>query len=1491
MAEAETQATVGSVAHAQTGATESVAVVSLVDVSPESESSDLGAQAIFPPGTSKRGRVVRAPTRFEASFPEIGSTTKKKSVRFAAGIESGSEDSEEAPRKKHKRDGGVSKRPARKVKKPILLLDSSSSSSESSDDEDFDAQPDAPNSKGPPASVSGSLSPIAWTYRRRTLNGEPRQRHPLLVALLASREAEARSKRRPRGPKKRSAGSGSESDGDDDDDDDADAADDNSGSSSDSDPDVDTTHRKKGRAGGKRGPKKKKKPKTGNEDRRRWSARERKNVQLQENDNSDIDDEDVLEWKYFNEDDVVESLERVLRQRLRPLTSPSKAETPKGTSASSEADGPKPMEVVTDAAPAAEVKTVREFLVKLKDVSYLHLEWLTKEQVHKRFPTTYKTRLAKFFADGALEWDDDEDRDVLGRDAITIERIICYSEEDDEYMVKWKGQSYDACTWERTALLLEKCDGAADHIARYKNINSEKAFQKAKRKPPTIDASTFDAAALKLPTFPEDRALKNYQEEGFRWLVHNYVNNRNGILADEMGLGKTVQALALLQHLRMDRGIHGPFLVIAPLSCIEQWKREAELWTNLNAVIHHGSEESRDVIYEREWFFEEKEGFTCKFDLLVTTYEMIIADRHRLKQIDWHVIIVDEGHRLKNQQSKLLSNLAKIKSPHKILLTGTPLQNDIKELWTLMNYLEPERFNDCDGFLRDFGDLKEKAQVDRLQQTLGPFFLRRMKEDVDTTIPQKEETLIEIELTSTQKTYYRAILERNRDFLSRGTSKTSLMNIMVQLRKVCNHPYLLPGAEGQITKDLKRGQRSEEAVIERLILASSKFVFLDKLLLRLRESKKKVLIFSQMTKLLDIIGDYLTAKHYPHERLDGQTARTSRQASIDRFSDSRNDSFVFLLSTRAGGLGINLTIADTVVIFDSDWNPQNDLQAQARAHRIGQLNTVKIYRLITRNTYERRMFDVASKKLGLDKVVLESRRGFDDGQNLDKEEVERMLKEGAYNLFKATVEKEDFDFDKIMERASTVTYTGGAANAAQSSLSNFSKATFAASDTDKHVELDDVHFWDKVLPEFKSANKLLEQLKDPATLDDEDRRAKFLNDCAILVKSAQFKEQTMREALVFGVDSTPELLQVLRTAFFGGKFNAEHAATLETWIAALEQPRLRKRNTASKLSQLAFGQEELADSDYDEDDAVESEESVEQDDSDEDADENGRPVPKAKLAKEAKKDAKPAPATADAKPVPAAAPKAKRRRRDPKAWAASLPGAPADSASAAVGPPGPTTGTSLQTTMECTPPQLIWTPTPQDPRPVTHIILMHATPQPRVLGTLSDAVVRGLPRGFLIPCMATASDPATNPARFQYWFSTGTVVQDNGTTTLLLPPNVARPPAASKPTATAPAKPSLAAPSPPAASAAPKPASAAPKPASVSQPPPKPAPVSQPPPPRSTSEPVASASSALAPTRTPAAAKPALPPVATPAASAGVGSGKAPQPRKYALLTGRTVAW
>ncbi|KZW04148.1 hypothetical protein EXIGLDRAFT_737823 [Exidia glandulosa HHB12029] len=447
------------------------------------------------------------------------------------------------------------------------------------------------------------------------------------------------------------------------------------------------------------------------------------------------------------------------------------------------------------------------------------------------------------------------------------------------------------------------------------------------------------------------------------------------------------------------------------------------------------------------------------FPVVITTYEIIMRDSKSLGAYDWGYIIVDEGHRLKNMNCKLIQEIKKYSSANRMIITGTPLHNNLAELWSLLNFILPDIFSDLEMFQSwfNFDNVEERMDktqtsevVNKLHSILAPFLLRRLKTDVETNLPPKKEYVLYAPLTAKQKELYQAVLDgalrewlisaksgnsKAADALKKGTpafsegrklrkkgavdydqesdddeyldklaagkketldhekaqarvnetlrkntvsqvNRMHLKNVTMQLRKVACHPFAFDWPVDHVTR--------EYVVNEELVDASGKMMMLERLLEELFKRGHRVLLFSQFTTMLDIIEDWAVEyKHWDVCRIDGSTAPDARRAQMDRFNGAKEgkDPRLFLLSTRAGGLGINLVSADTVIFYDQDWNPQMDLQAQDRAHRIGQTKPVLIFRLVSQNTIETKIMARASEKRKLEALVIAKGKFKHPGQN------------------------------------------------------------------------------------------------------------------------------------------------------------------------------------------------------------------------------------------------------------------------------------------------------------------------------------------------------------------------------------------------------------------------------------------------------------------------------------------------------------------------------
>ncbi|XP_023725434.1 chromatin-remodeling complex ATPase chain Iswi [Cryptotermes secundus] len=532
------------------------------------------------------------------------------------------------------------------------------------------------------------------------------------------------------------------------------------------------------------------------------------------------------------------------------------------------------------------------------------------------------------------------------------------------------------------------------------------------------------------PHYVKNGEMRDYQVRGLNWMISLYENGINGILADEMGLGKTLQTISLLGYMKHYRNIPGPHIVIVPKSTLANWMNEFKKWVpSLRAVCLIGDQEARNI-------FIRETLMPGEWDVCVTSYEMVIKEKGVFKKFNWRYMVIDEAHRIKNEKSKLSEIVREFKTTNRLLLTGTPLQNNLHELWSLLNFLLPEVFTSSDDFDAWFNTnnfLGDATLVERLHAVLRPFLLRRLKAEVEKRLKPKKELKIYVGLSKMQREWYTKVLMKDIDIVNGAgkIEKMRLQNILMQLRKCSNHPYLFDGAEPgpPYTTD------------EHLVYNCGKMVILDKLLPRLQEQESRVLIFSQMTRMLDILEDYCHWRGYSYCRLDGQTPHEDRQRQINEFNAPGSEKFIFMLSTRAGGLGINLATADVVIIYDSDWNPQMDLQAMDRAHRIGQLKQVKVFRLITENTVEEKIVERAEVKLRLDKLVIQQGRLVDNKQNqLNKDEMLNMIRYGANQVFASkdsAITDEDIDTILMKGEAKTEEMRQKLAGMGESTLRNF----------------------------------------------------------------------------------------------------------------------------------------------------------------------------------------------------------------------------------------------------------------------------------------------------------------------------------------------------------------------------------------------------------------------------------------------------------------------
>ncbi|VDL70684.1 unnamed protein product [Nippostrongylus brasiliensis] len=602
-----------------------------------------------------------------------------------------------------------------------------------------------------------------------------------------------------------------------------------------------------------------------------------------------------------------------------------------------------------------EPRREREFFIKWRYMSYWHCEWVSETLMDVYFTALLRMYWRKYDSENPPIFDEStaqrhhKDSDPyelrekfyqygIKPEWMQVHRIINhmqYGKTQFDYLVKWKELAYEQATWERDDMDIAYYEDAINKYwihrekmlgeAIPKHIAKKIAAQREKKGLPPLESTDEPLSKKKKRDKPTTDVRKKYevqpdyitetggslhpyQLEGINWLRHCWANGTDAILADEMGLGKT-----------------------------------------------GGPKASRMRSQEN-----------MKFHVLLTSYECINMDKAILSSIEWEALVVDEAHRLKNNQSTFFKNLREYNINYRVLLTGTPLQNNLEELFHLLNFLAPDRFFDLESFTLEFAEISKEDQIQKLHSLLGPHMLRRLKADVLTGMPSKSELIVRVELSSLQKKYYKNILTRNFDALNvkNGGSQMSLINIIMELKKCCNHPYLFAKASLEAPK-LKNGMYEGTQLIKN----AGKFVLLQKMMRKLKDGGHRVLIFSQMTMMLDILEDFCEVEGYKFERIDGSITGQARQDAIDRFNVPKRVSKLLTF------------------------------QAFSRAHRIGQQNKVMIYRFVTRNSVEERITSVAKKKMLLTHLVVRAGLG-QKGPSMSKSELDDVLRWGTEELFK-----------------------------------------------------------------------------------------------------------------------------------------------------------------------------------------------------------------------------------------------------------------------------------------------------------------------------------------------------------------------------------------------------------------------------------------------------------------------------------------------------------
>ncbi|PLB40109.1 putative chromatin remodeling complex subunit (Chd3) [Aspergillus candidus] len=756
----------------------------------------------------------------------------------------------------------------------------------------------------------------------------------------------------------------------------------------------------------------------------------------------------------------------------------------------------------------------KEYLVRWKEMSYLHTTWMpgswvwgtishTMRRAFLRNPKNFTPHMTAeeaipedfYRVDIVFDVKYAEDLDDGSLDDPAQEADIARIDKVVKAYVKFKGLTYEESVWEappdpsNTERWKDFKTAYEDWVKKdYVHLPDQRSLAKHLAH---VRKQNFKSSVVRnsQPEIMTGGKIMDYQQDGMNWLYYMWFKQQNAILADEMGLGKTIQVIGLFASLIQDHKCW-PFLVVVPNSTCPNWRKEIKTWVpSIRVVTYYGSAQARKLAQQHELFADGDSGLRCH--VVVTSYETMVDDSSRrvLSKVPWAGLVVDEGQRLKNDKSQIYEALSKIKCPFKVLLTGTPLQNNVREIFNLLQFCDPTQH--AEALEEEYGTLS-KENIPELHNLIRPYFLRRTKAQVLTFLPPIVQIILPVSMTVVQKKLYKSILAKNPQLIKaifqrndsaqtlKQAEKHNLNNILMQLRKCLCHPFVYSEAIEERTSNAAASHRQ-------LVDAAGKLQLLELMLPKLQRRGHRVLIFSQFLDNLDIIEDFLDGLGLLHCRLDGRMSSLEKQKQIDNYNAEDSPYFAFLLSTRSGGVGINLASADTVIIMDPDFNPHQDMQALSRAHRIGQKNKVLVFQLMTRNSAEEKIMQIGKKKMVLDHVLIDRMVSEeDDGQDL-----ESILRHGAQALFNdddsGDVRYDSESVDKLLDRSQAEQAKSLDENPAES---HFSFAHVWANDN--HNLNDDIADTDDSAPLGATVWEKILQEREQAAADEARKKAETL---------------------------------------------------------------------------------------------------------------------------------------------------------------------------------------------------------------------------------------------------------------------------------------------------------------------------------------------------------------------------------------------------------------